>query len=337
MIKVSIIVPVYNVEKYIDRCMKSLMNQTLHEIEIILVDDGSPDSCPQMCDEYAKQDTRVKVIHKENAGLGYARNSGLEIATGEYVAFVDSDDYVDTQMFELLYNEASKNSLDIIYCGYNNILNGAIVGGKSEEVKYKEYKNEQCQEVLKGMLGNSKGNKNIVKYEMSVWHGIYKMDVIQSNHICFCSEREFCSEDIIFHIDIICHCKKIAFIPNRLYNYCLNPTSLTKSFRNDRIERHKILFDEIIRRIKENNYDFPDNVADNLFLLKIRYDLTIINQYNLSLASKYKYINEAVNKKIVIDLLRFIDLGSFPLRYRVFFMLVKYRCSSLLTLLILLK
>ena len=99
MIKVSIIVPVYNVEKYIDRCMKSLMNQTLHEIEIILVDDGSPDSCPQMCDEYAKQDTRVKVIHKENAGLGYARNSGLEIATGEYVAFVDSDDYVDTQMF----------------------------------------------------------------------------------------------------------------------------------------------------------------------------------------------------------------------------------------------
>ena len=92
--KVSIIVPVYNVEKYLDRCMESLLNQTLKDIEIILVDDGSPDNCPQICDEYAKKDSRVKVVHKVNAGLGYARNSGLDVASGEYVAFVDSDDYV---------------------------------------------------------------------------------------------------------------------------------------------------------------------------------------------------------------------------------------------------
>ena len=97
--KVSIIVPVYNVEKYLVRCMESLLNQTLKEIEIILVDDGSPDNCPQMCDEYARRDSRVKVIHKSNAGLGYARNSGLDVAVGEYIAFVDSDDYVDTSMY----------------------------------------------------------------------------------------------------------------------------------------------------------------------------------------------------------------------------------------------
>ena len=96
--KVSIIVPIYNVERFLDRCMDSLLNQTLKDIEIIMVDDGSPDNCPQMCDEYAKNDSRVKVIHKKNAGLGMARNSGLEIATGEYVAFVDSDDYVDCHM-----------------------------------------------------------------------------------------------------------------------------------------------------------------------------------------------------------------------------------------------
>ena len=86
MAKVSVIVPVYNVEKYLDRCMQSLLNQTLKDIEIIMVDDGSPDNCPKMCDDYAKQDSRVKVIHKKNAGLGLARNSGLEVATGEYVA-----------------------------------------------------------------------------------------------------------------------------------------------------------------------------------------------------------------------------------------------------------
>src|SRR5574344_1424030 len=107
--KVSIIVPIYNVEKYLDRCMESLLNQTLKDIEIIMVDDGSPDNCPKMCDEYAKRDKRVKVIHKKNGGLGYARNSGLDIATGEYVAFVDSDDYVDVNMYETLYNFAKDN------------------------------------------------------------------------------------------------------------------------------------------------------------------------------------------------------------------------------------
>lgn len=91
-IKVSIIVPIYNVEKYLCRCMDSLLNQTLKDIEIIMVDDGSPDNCPQMCDEYAKKDSRVKVIHKKNAGLGEARNSGLKIISGKFVAFVDSDD-----------------------------------------------------------------------------------------------------------------------------------------------------------------------------------------------------------------------------------------------------
>lgn len=116
--KVSIIVPVYNVEKYLVRCMESLLNQTLKEIEIILVDDGSPDNCPQMCDEYARRDSRVKVIHKSNAGLGYARNSGLDVAVGEYIAFVDSDDYVDTSMYATLWNEARASNADVVFCNF---------------------------------------------------------------------------------------------------------------------------------------------------------------------------------------------------------------------------
>lgn len=116
--KVNIIVPVYNVEKYLVRCMESLLNQTLKEIEIILVDDGSPDNCPQMCDEYARRDSRVKVIHKSNAGLGYARNSGLDVAVGEYIAFVDSDDYVDTSMYATLWNEARASNADVVFCNF---------------------------------------------------------------------------------------------------------------------------------------------------------------------------------------------------------------------------
>ena len=102
-IKFSVVLPIYNVEKYLNRCLDSVMNQTYKKIEIILVDDGSPDNCPQMCDNWAKVDDRIKVVHKKNAGLGEARNSGLDVATGDYIAFFDSDDYIDTRLFEELY------------------------------------------------------------------------------------------------------------------------------------------------------------------------------------------------------------------------------------------
>ena len=105
---VSIVLPIYNVEKYLDRCIESVINQTYRNLEILLVDDGSPDDCPQKCEEWAKKDGRIKVIHKANAGLGYARNTGIENASGEYICFFDSDDYIDPSTIEKAYNTAQK-------------------------------------------------------------------------------------------------------------------------------------------------------------------------------------------------------------------------------------
>ena len=118
--KISVIIPVYKVEKYLDRCVNSVLNQTLKDIEVILIDDGSPDGCPAMCEEYKKKDNRVRVIHKENGGLGYARNSGLEIATGEYIAFVDSDDFIEEDMYESLYSDAIKYNADVVLQGWKD-------------------------------------------------------------------------------------------------------------------------------------------------------------------------------------------------------------------------
>ena len=109
----SIIVPVYKVESYIKRCVQSLLNQTFHDVEIILVDDGSPDQCPMMCDEFAKEDARIKVIHKKNGGLSDARNVGIEAATGKYIIFVDSDDFISPRACEELSHYAH-NSYDIL-------------------------------------------------------------------------------------------------------------------------------------------------------------------------------------------------------------------------------
>ena len=116
MLKISIIVPVYNVEKYLSRCVDSILNQTFTDFECILVDDGSPDNCGKICDEYAKKDKRIRVIHKENGGLSDARNAGIDIAQGEYIGFVDSDDWIHPQMYEILYNGIIENNVKISAC-----------------------------------------------------------------------------------------------------------------------------------------------------------------------------------------------------------------------------
>lgn len=117
MAKVSVIVPVYKVEKYLETCVKSLLGQTLTDIEIILVDDGSPDACGQMCDDFAERDPRVKVIHKENGGLSDARNAGITAATSQYIGFVDSDDYVAPDMYATLYGDITRHGADVAICG----------------------------------------------------------------------------------------------------------------------------------------------------------------------------------------------------------------------------
>lgn len=114
--KISVIVPVYKVEQYLERCVKSIMNQSYQNLEIILVDDGSPDACPALCDSYAKQDNRIKVIHQENMGLSAARNAGIDIASGEYIGFVDSDDYIHKNMYEVLMKTCLENTCDIAVC-----------------------------------------------------------------------------------------------------------------------------------------------------------------------------------------------------------------------------
>ena len=121
---ISIIVPVYKVEKYLQECVTSIQNQTYRNLEIILVDDGSPDKSGKLCNEYAKRDSRIKVIHKVNGGLSSARNAGLKIAKGEYIGFVDSDDYIRKNMYEKLLDACIQNKTEIAACNYNYIING---------------------------------------------------------------------------------------------------------------------------------------------------------------------------------------------------------------------
>ena len=193
--KVSIIIPCYGVEKYLDRCLESVVHQTLENIEIILVDDCSPDAVPRICDNWAQKDNRIKVIHKTvNQGLGLARNTGLEVAQGDYIAFVDADDYVGEEMYQKLYNEAVSSCADIVFCGMKQELANGHFVCVSDFSERKVFHKNELQELSIRYFDSPYG-RNLI---MSVWHSVYKRELISD--IRFYSEREVCSEDLPFQV-----------------------------------------------------------------------------------------------------------------------------------------
>ena len=285
--KISIIVPCYNVEKYLERCLLSLVNQTLKEIEIILVDDGSPDNCPALCDEWAKKDSRIKVIHKTNGGLGYARNSGLDIAKGEYIAFVDSDDYVDTRMYELLYNAAEKEKHDAVFCGLRQETTQQSYNFIRDYDRPVLFTASQMPRLALSFLHKTELNTQ-TRLFMSVWHGIYKRELIEKLHLRFYSEREVLSEDLPFQIEFFKNAKSAKFIPDYLYTYCLNTNGLSHYFKLNKFKGAKnlrFLLYKLIPNNKENIY-----FIDIEYYGRIRNLLTyLIFAHNLTWKEKYKF------------------------------------------------
>lgn len=252
-IKISVIVPVYNVENYIDRCMKSLLEQKLKKIEIILVDDGSTDQCPQICDHYAENYEHVKVIHKNNEGLGKARNSGLEVAKGEYVAFVDSDDYLADDALENLYQLGKINDADTIIGRYKRQWkDGHVDEGQHplENVLFTTHE-EIMQNVLLNMLGSPKEYYDDIYLMMSVWMGLYSRKIIETNNIRFCSERDYISEDLIFDLDYYPCARRVYISDCDFYFYCENTASLTLTYKADRFEKNKVLFKELLKKCEQ--------------------------------------------------------------------------------------
>lgn len=265
--KVSVIIPCYGVEKYLDRCINTIVNQTLKDIEIILVDDGSPDRVPAMCDEWASKDSRIKVIHKKNEGLGYARNSGLKIAKGEYVAFVDSDDYVDVRMYETLYSATEYGLYDAVYGGLRQETKEGGFKYFHDYSQIRTFHSNEMPRLALSFVDKTELNEN-ERLFMSVWHSIYKMKVIRDNGILFFSERQILSEDMPFQIQFLQHSTNIKFIPDYLYTYCLNESSLTHNIRYEKIEAAIRLRELLIGLL--NNESDGQNYVDKEFYIRVR-------------------------------------------------------------------
>ena len=226
---ISVIVPIYNVELYLEKCIVSIINQTYKNLEIILVNDGSPDNCPQICEEYAKKDSRIKVIHKKNGGLSDARNYGIDIANGKYLCFIDSDDYIADQMIEKLYQNLKKNKSDISICNFYETYS-------NDYLKFYPFPEKKLK-----ISGNAKFYNIYNKYFLSTiaaWGKLYKKEIF--NNIKYPLGKIHEDEAII--TEVLKNAKVISYFDEPLYYYVQREKSITKIFdlkRLDIIEVHE--------------------------------------------------------------------------------------------------
>ena len=226
---VSVVVPIYNVERYLDRCIVSIVDQTYKNLEIILVDDGSPDRCPAMCDAWAQKDARVKVIHKKNQGVGVARNSGIAIATGKYIFFIDSDDYLELNAVERCVDTAESTGVQSVIFGRKKAYADGTIKEDSKNIK-------DCFFTGKAII--KKLIPSFFDYALGVGVSacskMFSLDIIKKYGLTFEVERSFLAEDAMFNLGFFAKASNVAVISDRLYYYFSNDSSRTTSYQDDR-------------------------------------------------------------------------------------------------------
>lgn len=283
---ISVVVPVYKVEKYLNRCVDSIINQTYKNLEIILVDDGSPDGCPEICDEYAKKDSRIKVIHKENGGLSDARNVGIDIAKGKFITFIDSDDYINGNYIELLYHTCIENEADMAITSHKVIYENGTVIEKETEEKI----NLNSKDVLNRILYDD-------GIDLSAWAKLYKRELFKE--IRYPKDRLF--EDAATTYKLIDECDKISINSKSTYNYIIRKDSITnKDFSKSKMDL--IISTKEMTEYIKNKYPDLEKACNRR--LMYAYLSTLSQLANSTTRSKeyitiiMQYINK--NRKIVL-------------------------------------
>lgn len=322
--KVSIIIPVYNVEKYLPRCMDSLLNQTLTDIEIILVDDESPDNCPAICDEYAKNDNRVRVIHKKNEGQGYARNAGLETATGEYIAFVDSDDYVELNAYQILYSVAKDSKADAVYFNYqrfNDQGNTWMEEGFDKKIWYQT--EHDIRGLILDMIANPPKEKNDRDINSSACSALFRQDMIKKSGIKFKSEREFaCGEDLLFNFDYLIRSSSVVAIPDALYNYRVNQSSYSRAVQPDYITKMHLFYQYLLTLLRKNNFGTDGYLrATRLVIGYSRFAMRQYVQSSVSKKEKMQWLKEVVRHNYWKEIAVTYPYRQLPFKYTLHFYL----------------
>ena len=271
--RVSVIVPIYNVETYLKKCIDSIINQTYRNLEIILINDGSPDNCGTICDEYADKDERIKVIHKNNGGLSDARNVGLEIATGDFITFVDSDDWIELDTYEVMINAMNKYAADMVVSNINYVYDDKS-NRKNDEYQIRIFNKEEAMKELihDGLV------------QAVVWNKLYKKELIDNMKF----KVGKLNEDEFFTYKICARAEKIIYIPNALYQYRQRENSIMGTYSLKRLDGVEALY-ERLNFIKKK---FPNLYAQ----AKLGFCYACIYHYQIILRNN---INDKKSKNIL--------------------------------------
>lgn len=307
--KISIITPVYNVELYIKECIKSILNQTFKEFELILIDDCSTDGSGDICDRYAENDYRIKVIHnKFNKGVSESRNIGINISRGRYIGFVDSDDTIHPKMYEKMYGLAIKSNAEITACGYNEInyiensklINVAPLSGKIS-IEGINIKNEFERLIVKN---------NVLTYA-SLCNKLYKKKYLETKKILINKDLKI-AEDLCFNIEAVLNSNKIVAINEPLYNYRrINDKSIMNNKDKD-FHLNVNASNEILKTLKKNK------INNDAYLKCVKYEnsciiLAYMNEIKKELKNKnnifkkFYNINNLINEKFYINSIKYFD------------------------------
>ena len=225
MKKISIIVPIYNIEKYLPRCLDSILAQTYKNLEVILVDDGSVDNSGMIADKYARNDQRIIVIHQVNKGVSAARNAGLDLATGDYIGFVDGDDYIEPDMYEILMRIIDEQQVDIAHCGYQMVYPSRIDYYYNTREKQKMNREEGVFELLKGR-----------KIEPGLWNKLYKAELFKEIRLPIGIAE---TEDLLCNFELFCLAESSFFYDVSKYHYMLRSGSATSETLSEKKRRDR--------------------------------------------------------------------------------------------------
>lgn len=301
-IKVSIIVPIFNAELYLNKCLDSIVKQTYKDIEIILVNDGSTDNSGEICDKYASKDKRIIVFHKENGGVSSARNIGLNVSTGDYIMFIDSDDWVESNMVNTLVKIQEVSNYDVIMFG-SYIEN--TKHDKTKRVKFKKESFNSKNEIMKFLPSFIKDEKIT-----TLWNKIYKSSVIKKNNVKFNEELSI-AEDALFNYKVFTEINSFHITEECLYHYMIRDVeSLTKKYNPQKYEMLTYVNDYLLYAIEQKLLDSNILLSAQYIRVKNIYSclLDLFNEnYSFKLMIKLKYIKGILRKE---DIKHFPDLGS---------------------------
>lgn len=331
---ISIIVPVYNTENYLEKCLYSLVNQTYKNIEIIIIDDGSPDNSMNIIQKFVLADNRVKVISQKNQGLSGARNTGMNNANGDYIMFIDSDDWIEIDTCEKAINASEKYNADVVFWPYikefSDLQKDNYLFDKTEII-WSEKNINQLSRRMVGLVGDELANPQSIDNLVTAWGKLYKKSVI--GDVRFTDTKIIGTEDALFNIEVFLGINSAVYIPDLLSHYRKdNESSLTHNYKKKLVSRWKEMYSRIKFLLDRNDMsrEYYDALKNRICFGLIGLGISLAEDKKMSFKEKKKEIYNILSMKHYQIALKDLDFSYLPIQWKVFFKLAKNNNALLL-------